>query len=474
MQSRRDLIQAYQFSRRRLVSALITGDPGTGRSPFRRTGAGLMLGTTVALAACGAFAIYGLISPATSTTWRQEGAIVLELGTGSRFVYLDGELHPVANYASALLAAGTGDGTVPSPQTVSAASLAQVPDGPAVGIPGAPDSLPAPTALLPPRWALCLDPVNPGATVVDLAPATAATVPPDDRLFVARHADDYVVWDNVKFPVRSKAVLVVLGFGDATPTPVPAAWLDALPTGPELAAAPVPGAGREGPVIADVRRAIGDLFITSAAGVQQYYELLKDGLAPVSRTEFALRAAAPGVPQPVELSPSDVAAAPASADRSLLTAVPDMIGGAVYEAGPQAMCVLHGTPKQGQGTSSATLVTESPALISQAQLVNGSGAVVPAWGGLLVVAPQSRATNVTSATIGQGTVGGTGDGGPQQEYLITDSGEKYPIANGQAASALGYGSVTAATLPAQVLDLIPTGPALSQTAAREAVTWPAS
>jgi type VII secretion protein EccB len=483
MQSRRDLVQAYKFSVSRMVSALTTGEPGKGQSPFRRAGLGLLAGTIIALAGCGALAVFGVIDPAASSSWRQQGAIIVEAGTGTRFVYLGGELHPVANYASALLAAstgagtgaGTGGGAGSGVETVPAASLAQVPDGPALGIAGAPDTLPAATALLPARWALCLDPANPDATVVDLAPGAPAAVPPDDRLLVAGRRGDYVVWDNVKFPVRSKAVLVVLGFGDATPAPVTGAWLGALPTGPELASAAVPRAGEPGPSIAGAERLVGDLFVTSAGGVEQYYELRADGLAPISRTEFALREAVPGVSEPVELSPADVAAAPESADRSLLTSMPDMLGGDVYQSAGQALCVLHGalagTSAPGTSAGAAALVTESAATVGQARLAGSSGAVVPAWGGMLAVSPQSSQASVTSLDSPSGPALRAGT---QKEYLITDTGEKYPIADDQAASALGYGSVTAVTLPAQVLGLIPTGPVLSQAAAREAVTWPTS
>lgn len=467
MQSRRDLVHAYQFSMSRLVTALTTGEPGKGQSPFRRAGLGLLIGTILAVVACGGIAVYGLINPATSTSWRTPGAIVVRKDTGTRFVYLGGELHPVANLASALLASGSSVGV----QYESAASLAGVPDGPAVGIVGAPDTLPAASALLPARWALCLDPARESAVVVDLAPGTPAEVPPDDRLLVAGHGGDYVVWDNVKFPVRSKAVLIVLGLGDATPVQVPEPWLDALPTGPRLAAAPVPGAGHRGPVIAGVRRHIGDLFVTTAVGVQQYYELRRDGLTPISRTEFALQEAVPSASRPVQLSAADVAAAPASADKSLLTSVPDMLGGDVYvyQQGGQALCVMHGTSAQSGATATETLVAESAGAVSQTPLIDGSGAVVPTGDGILAVAPPADSANVTSAKAGSSADPGQG---AKQEYLITDTGEKYPLADGEAASALGYGNSTADVLPEAILRLIPTGPLLSQGAAREAVTWP--
>lgn len=454
MQSRRDLIQAYRFSAGRLLAALITGDTGQGRSPFRQSGLGLAFGVAVAAVACGGLAIYGVLRPAPSAAWRKPGTIVVQQETGTRFVYLGGELDPVANYASALLAAASATGTTGSRssavQYVPGSELASVPEGPQIGIPGAPDALPAPAALLPPRWAICTDPAAAGGTVVDFAPTGAAQVPPADRVLVTSGSGEYVIWDDVKFAVPSKGALSALGLGNDDPARVSAAWLGELPLGPPLAAAPVRHASLPGAMVAGRRRAIGDLFITGAGGVQQYYMLLADGLAPVSRTEFALREAVPGVPAPVQITPADVTTAPASADRSLLTGMPGILDGSPFQPGGWALCVLSsGAASGGRGE----LATAAPATIGQARLSGGAGALVPSGAGLLAGGPGS---------------------GTRQEYLITDSGEKFPLAGGDTAAALGYGGVAAVVLPSPVLALIPVGPGLSVAAAEKAVPWPAS
>jgi hypothetical protein len=52
-------------------------------------------------------------------------------------------------------------------------------------------------------------------------------------------------------------------------------------------------------------------------------------------------------------------------------------------------------------------------------------------------------------------------------YLITDTGRKYPVADGDSVKALGYGGVTAPAVDTSLLALLPTGPALDRTAATQ-------
>jgi type VII secretion protein EccB len=459
MQSRRDLVHAYKFSAGRLVAALTTGDTGQGRSPFRQSGLGLSFGITIGGLACGALVVFGLLRPAPSTAWRTQGAIVVQQETGTRFVYLDGALHPVANYASALLAAANTSGTGTSAvQFVPGSEIAGVPEGPEIGILGAPDTLPAPAMLLPSRWAVCMDPATPGGTVADLAPSGTSQVPQNDRVLVTSSAGEYVIWDDIKFPVPSKGTLAALGLGDADPAEVSAAWLDEVTPGPELTAAQVPDGGHPGAKVAGHQGVIGDLFVTSAGGVRQYYVLLADGLAPISQTESALRQAVPGVPAPIRITPADVAAAPASANGSLLTGIPDILGGSVFQPAGSALCILPGTGSGGGDE----LATAAAGTISQARLSAGAGVLVPSGAGMLAQAS-------TASPAAAGLLPGT-----PPEYLITDSGEKFPIEGSNVAAVLGYGGVKAVVLPSPVLGLIPTGPGLSVTAATKAVPWPAS
>ncbi|MER7470368.1 type VII secretion protein EccB, partial [Micromonospora sp. NPDC000018] len=141
MWTQRDQLQAYQFLRRRLVSALQVGDANHPVSPSRRLVIGCALGAAVALLVTAGFGVYGFLRPGANTDWRKPGQVVIDKDTGAAYVMgADGLLHPMLNYASARLLAG-GDGTATS--RVSSKSLARAPRGVPLGIPGAPPALPS-------------------------------------------------------------------------------------------------------------------------------------------------------------------------------------------------------------------------------------------------------------------------------------------------------------------------------------------
>jgi len=446
MQTQRDQVQAYQFSTSRLVSAVATGETGSGQSPFRRSGLGTAAGIGIAVLLAVGSVVWGLIHPVTSLAWKKPGAIVVSSATGTRFVYLGGELHPAANYASALLASG-GRSAV---QVLTAKDLTGVPDGPEIGIPGAPESLPAARGLLAGGWATCLDPASPSATVLDLTPAARLGAPPaNERILVSGPSGaQYIVWNGTKYPLPSKTALAALGLGNADDVAASAIWLAALPTGPALVPAAIPGDGKRGPAIGGRPARIGELFETMGAGVQQYYELRGDGLAPIAGTELALLTARPGEPKPAQVSPADIAAAPASADRSLLRGLPDLTSGSVYASGGPALCVRQASAKSGKGT----LVTESVARVSAVPVSLGVGVLVPQGDGMIVQPPSVA-----------------GQFGQPLTYLITDTGEKYPLAGSNAETALGYATTSAQVMPLDILGFLPTGPSLSVAAARKTV-----
>ena len=115
-----------------------------GEAPFRRSNLGVIVGTALAVLLSGGAVVYGLISPAASSAWRNPGAVIVEKETGTRYLYLGGELRPTANYASALLAAGQK----PSVQYVGRDTLHGIAVGATIGIPGAPEELPSAAAHL--------------------------------------------------------------------------------------------------------------------------------------------------------------------------------------------------------------------------------------------------------------------------------------------------------------------------------------
>lgn len=194
--------------------------------------------------------------------------------------------------------------------------------------------------------------------------------------------------------------------------------------------------------MAGTSASVGRLFRTDVSGVSHYYVLRTDGIAPLTATESALLATEPGEQQPSQVSPTDIAAVQASSDTSLMHRLPDLLNAHDTTAdGGAALCLLH--PADG-GHNAVVRETGAAAAASAAVLVPPDRAV-------LALPPHNPAHFDTP-----------------DPYLITDRGVKYELV-GQAAEALGYGSVTPRTFPTAVLDQIPTGVRLTRSQALAAV-----
>src|SRR6267154_6482671 len=101
MRSRREQVQAYRFLIRRIGSALLVGEPETAELPMRRYGVAVFGSVVLAVVLFAGFGIYGLLHPGGQRP--VENAIIVERETGAKYVYLQGFLHPILNWTSALL-----------------------------------------------------------------------------------------------------------------------------------------------------------------------------------------------------------------------------------------------------------------------------------------------------------------------------------------------------------------------------------
>ncbi|MEU2778018.1 type VII secretion protein EccB [Streptomyces sp. NPDC007162] len=441
MQSRRDHLHAYQFATGRLASALVSGDPGTGEAPMRRSGLGAAFGVMIAALLVIVAVVYGLLKPVNTHSWERTGALIVEKETGTRYIYVNGQLHPTANYSSALLALG---GT-PSVQDVSRAHLADVPRGTPLGIPGAPDDIAQPSALLTGAWTDCLHPGSGPGEVLDFDARSARPMPGNARVLMSGpDGTPYVLWQGTKYPISGRSALIAIGLDTKEPVKAPSAWLDALPTGTAIAPAAIPGAGTGSRTVAGGAAQTGQVFRTAVSGDVHYYVLKSDGMAPLTATEAALIAAAPGGSRPRQVSPADIAAVQASADHSLLHRIPDLLDGTDGTAdGGAALCLLQSV----HGSRLSTSVVRETGRAAAA----GSAVLVPPEHAVLATPPKSPS-----------------DPNTPDPYLITDQGLKYQLA-GQSAQALGFGSVQPRVLPQSTLDQITNGPRLSRAQAAQAV-----
>ncbi|MGW4034162.1 type VII secretion protein EccB [Streptomyces sp. NPDC004838] len=482
MQNKRDQVQAHMFLMGRLTSSMLRSDPDAPESPQGRTNRGIAIGVIIAiLVAVGAFVV-GLVSPGKQNSWQTSGGLIVDKGTGARYLYLDGRLRPVRNYASAKLIAGAKLSTT----TVSTASLMGVPRGTPIGIPGAPDELPAAGDLSQDAWRMCVTETPRGAgrtqTVTTLAVAHDGggdRLAPSEGLLVAGpDGSDYLLWQGSRLRLnRDSAAREALGYASVRPVPVSAAFLNALPAGPDLAAPAVEGLGDAGPNLGGRATKVGQVFTLAVPGAEERHYLLRaDGLAPLTATELALLLADPRVRAEAYDGRTPVAApltsealrghpVPPTGRTEGLGEKPKTPPRAVSVPRDRTPCALV-TP-DGEGARFAVALPPTTGLGPVAQHSSGvsAAACLPVD---RVTVPPGRGALVRLVGAGGGAVGGT-------LYLVTETGVKYRLASAKAIEALGYKSVKPGEMPALMLAMLPSGPDLHPEAAeagRASVTAP--
>jgi type VII secretion protein EccB len=397
------------------------------------------------------FAVLGLIAPASASNLTKAGTLVIDAGSATAYVPCDhGRLCPALNYPSALLALDTDQ---VRRVEASPAALARYPLGPTIGVPGLPQDLPAPADLVTGPWAVCAASGHTtlvggravGGTELGLASAALVTT---------GQGDVWVLWNGQRLAIEPQIAQTL--FPAMRVQTVPLAWLNALPQGPGFAAPQITGQGRTviGPDGAPAT--VGQIFAQAGAGgaVAQYYVLLADGrLAQIDGTQAQLLERGPGAPAERPVTPSA-----ATADLSG-TAIPRHgLPATVPALSPvtSAVCVTYPPDLRPRLVTGATVPSgatptgaSSPAALTQVWLP-------PAHGALIGAAPAASRTGVTG-------------------YFLLTGSTRYALPAQRVAAVLGYHLKTQATaLPAGLLDLLPTGPALNPTAATKAATNPAA
>jgi type VII secretion protein EccB len=459
--SRREQLEAYRFVTRRIGSALLFGEPETNELPMRRLGLSTFGSVMIAVLVVAVVGVIGFINPSGNTSWKNSQSITIEKETGTRLYYHDGRLSPILNFSSALLIVGSPN---PPVNTVSRNSLADVPRGTAYGIVGAPDLLPSPQQLVKDAWSVCagtiVDPstgqkkyvgVSVGGGVKgDVLGSQGVLVQPTGS------SDVFLLWNNRRLKVPDANVeRASLGWATASVVEVGAAFLNAVPAGPDLGKPAIDQNGQAGPTLAGRATRIGDVI--ELGNTPQFFVVLADGLAVLPATAAKLMLAGG---QPIQLDPATYAAATKSKVQSVvpegypLGDVPQL---AAMNAPTSTVCASLSS-SNGSDVEISTLASTPPAFTdrdptappatSTPSTPTADRVFVP--GGHGAVVRDLPAPGVTTGTL----------------YLVTDAGMRFPIASQTDLGALGYGDVTPQTISTNVLSLLPTGPTLSIQAAR--------
>ncbi len=307
MATKKDLIEAQGFSRRRLLSAFTGGAPGGKEldpaKPLRAVVAGVAL--TVGVILVGVF--WGIMQPGLPNDW-QNNRLIVATDTGARYVSVEGTLYPVINTASARLLIPAGEFKV---VRTDQSALDGIPVGPAIGILGAPDDLPSPDALLNSSWTACVD--DSDGAAVSLA-ATPIARPSTGTGAVVKRGDDlFVVSDGLRHQVSpddANAVLRAVGLGTSDIVEVDGRWLNLFQSGDELGPIRINGVGASVPGTDLTAGAI--VHVQGSPADERYVALATGELARLSPLAYQLYLLGSGqeAGPDEEVSPAEVADVP--------------------------------------------------------------------------------------------------------------------------------------------------------------------
>jgi len=473
MQTRRDQLQAYRYQVRRVLTAMLASDPDSPEQPMRRVATATLSSVMVAVLALVGAGFYGKMRGGSPSKWQQAGVLIVERDTGSRYIYTDRQLHPVLNYTSARLLLNSE--TVSTVQ-VARKSLDGVARGATVGIVGAPDSLPAAEHLIAGPWSVCSRPAPDGGAGAASTTAGISTLtiggsdsgtPFGDRALLVRSASSvYLVWHGKRLRTDS-ASLRSVGLDSQQALDVPASWLNVVPAGADLRPPSIAGSGDTGPTVAGAPTSVGDVLEATGAGAtSSFYVSLADGVAPITAVEAALLSGIPGRTQtaPRRVSTADVNSAHQSASRLVSGDLPASRP-TLADPGSTPVCVQAVAPGGAVNAVPAISLGGAPQPVTTAAANAGSSTLRADSGNptvdQVVVAAGSAALVQRLAADGTPTAG---------QFLVTDAGRRYALADDSVATALGYAGAAATGVPASVLDLIPSGPALDPAKALQFVT----
>jgi len=458
MATKKDLTEAYAFSRRRLVTAFVSGAPGGREVEPARPGRTIVGGLALAVLLVAGAAVAGIFSPRVDPTWADEPGLIISKESGAAYVITaveEGEepvLRPVINITSAKLILGAEA----TPTIIPDEYIDQEQRGDDIGILGAPANVPGTDRLVDDGWTACTDPSMGLRLDVSARPEVEPVEGGGLLVQVEKDGDDavYVIADaagnDVQTPRASSYrvpasrgrdnLLGALGLPEAaSASVVPEEWLALFPPGGDLtrAAFDLDSVGspadyaRSLPGLGDAR--VGDLVSTPSE------QLLLTEEGPVTLTEFARAVYANSGRQPrvLELDtppklvrqdpPYDGAAWPTGSVTPVLGQLCAQLVAAAGER-PGVRIVQNPT-----GDASAELV---PLGHRSPMVDEGAGAYVLSGGW-------------------DQTVGG-------EPYLVDPKAQRYPLVGPDTAARLGYGDYAVPNVPDSWMELFREGVALSE------------
>ncbi|ROQ34715.1 type VII secretion protein EccB [Streptomyces sp. PanSC19] len=510
MASRRDELNAYTFAKKRTVAAFLQPSPSGTEEGAPKPLKAVVPGLIVSALVVAGFGAWGMFKPTAPKGWDTPGTrviigkqsttryVVLETGRGKGKKTL---LHPVLNLASARLLLDPDQFQIVQVDDKKL-DEGKPPRGPILGIPYAPDRLPAPgDAGTEKRWAVCEQPG--GGKGASVQKATFLFAKRDMKRTEDGHelkngeilyvkgqkgnAQFIVDRTGTKYPVKADdpRLLTALVGPNKEPQPVTDDWLATLKTGDEIdfpeiegnvgAATDIPDSNLNG-----TENRVGLVLLARTGSGPQYYVVLPGKVQPVTPFTAWLIINSPQTRdldmdgQPTTVDASSFVSDPAvfHADARWPTLKPQQVNAATGNGARDTVCnVLTDVDEKGGTTLTTWAGTEYPADIT----AGGTSTYVTPGTGLLYTQIQGKQK--------------TPDG---SLFLVTDTGLRYAVqANGDSDSArseigageqkqtdgrpepsdaqkrLGYDKVQPVLVPIEWSEFLSKGPRLDTNSARQ-------
>jgi type VII secretion protein EccB len=452
-------LQAHQFMLQRVISALVVGETDPEQPPLRRPTMAAIGALALALLSLAGVWVYGLLVPG-GDRFTATDVIAVEKETGARYVLTGGQLHPVLNYTSALLALDQHADV----RMVAHSTLAGIPVGVPIGIPGAPDSLPGPSQLLTGAWAVCSGSTPDGQSqsvtvLVGHQPDRSTALGPQ-ALLVRSGNQLYVVYQGFRHEVTA-GVDIAMGLRTDSMVTVSGSWLDMIPAGRALAPVQVAGAGQPSTAVPGLSLTTGQVLeigdssgaVSADPAQNQYYLVLGPALQQIGPLQASIQqVVGPHPGAPTIVPENAILGAAQSAPQTPADGDPPWTQPRFAQVDdPQSpVCATY---QPGNAVPQLAVDASLSSADRAAQPPSGAqvGVAVPAGSAALIELSDSP-----HAQPGQGTVA-----------LVTDQGRLYPVDDPQHELAvLGLDTVPPVRITSAVADTVPEGPSLSAAAAR--------
>lgn len=313
MASKKDLVEAYAYNRRRLVTAFVSGAPGGREVEPNRPGGQIVAGVVLGALVIGAGALTGAVKPSVEDGW-DDNKVVVARNTGARYLAQGGVMYPVRNTASARLVIPPEDFEVVfAPED----KIAERRQGPTIGIEGAPDAVPLVEDLIQSGWTSCAAAkqvktdgtvINPGGWSLQISEKPTAAAVPDQAVVVRSTADgkQFLIAGNRRFPVSQQA-RAALGL-TAAPLDMPPQWLNLFNAGSDLKALPGPAGRAAVPPTAKLPAGTAEGDLLAVKDLTDHYLATPDGAFALSEVQYRLyQLANPRRPVVLPVAPAKLA-----------------------------------------------------------------------------------------------------------------------------------------------------------------------